>query len=88
MNLSFWDVAILIPALPGLLILMTLWLPWETWISDAEKGGEFPRYSLAGYLAYLSFVSWHFKSSLFVTCGLLLLGVFVAFATVWKDHVN
>ena len=73
MNLSLWDIAILIPAAPGIIVLVTWWLPWEKWIWDAETGGEFPKYFLAGYLAYLSFVVRHFKFSKHYRVALLLL---------------
>jgi hypothetical protein len=51
------DVIFIITALPMLFLLVTHWLPWESWI----PWGKLPKILLGIYLLYLSFVGWYFQ---------------------------
>jgi hypothetical protein len=64
------DVLILLPLIPLAPVLVTWWLPWETWISK-----KVPKHVLGPYLLYPAFAGWHFKLEPFVVILLVIFGV-------------
>jgi hypothetical protein len=63
------DVLILLPLIPLAPVVVTWWLPWETWIPK-----KVPKYVLGPYLLYAAFAAWHFKLEVFVVILLAILG--------------
>ena len=67
--MSTVDVLILLPLIPLAPVVVTWWLPWETWIPK-----KVPKYVLGPYLLYAAFAAWHFKLEAFVVILLAILG--------------
>jgi hypothetical protein len=63
------DALILVPIIPLAPVVVTWWLPWETWIPK-----KVPKYLLGPYLLYAAFAAWHFKLEAFVVILLAILG--------------
>jgi hypothetical protein len=63
------DVLILIPLVPLTPVVLTWWLPWESWIP-----AKVPKYVLGPYLLYAAFAAWHFKVDSFVVILLVIGG--------------
>ena len=64
------DVIIAIPAIPGLFLLGTWWLPWESWI----PWGKLPKIPLGLYILYLSFGGWYFDGGWWIVIILFCAG--------------
>jgi hypothetical protein len=75
--MSTSDVFILIPVIPLIPVVITWWLPWESWIPK-----KVPKYVLGPYLLYAAFAAWHFNFSSFVVIGLVIFGVAASVAAV------
>jgi hypothetical protein len=68
-KVSTVDVLILIPLIPLTPVVITWWLPWESWIPK-----KVPKYVLGPYLLYAAFAAWHFKLDPFVVILLAIFG--------------
>jgi hypothetical protein len=68
-QMSIVDVLIVIPLIPLAPVVITWWLPWESWIHK-----KVPKYVLGPYLLYASFAAWHFKLDGFVVALLAIFG--------------
>ena len=49
------DVLVFIPLIPALPVIVTWYLPWETWIPK-----KLPKSIIGPYLLYCAFASWYF----------------------------
>jgi hypothetical protein len=63
------DVLILIPLIPLTPVVITCWLPRESWIPK-----KVPKYVLGPYLLYAAFAAWHFKLDAFVVILMAFFG--------------
>jgi hypothetical protein len=80
--MSIVDVLIVIPLIPLAPIVVTWWLPWESWIPK-----KVPNYVLGPYLLWAAFAAWRFKWDAFVVILLAIFGV-VALVSAALDKAS
>lgn len=78
MKWSTKDILILITLLPVAPVVVTWWLPWESWIPK-----RIPKYVLGPYLLYLAFAAWHFRWDSFFVIALIFFGVIAIVGAVF-----
>lgn len=77
MDFSAIDVLIAIPLIPLAPVLVTWYLPWESWISR-----EISKSVLGPYFLYASFAAWHFKLTSWIVLAAFVLGAGLSTAAV------
>jgi len=65
------DILIAIPVIPLALMVITWWLPWESWI----PWGKLPKLIFEPYLLYAAFAAWHFHAGAWFVLILVIAGV-------------
>jgi hypothetical protein len=75
-HLSVFDVALLVPLLPLMVLAIIWWAPWEGWVM-----GKVPKPLISGYLFYCAFTFWHFHAPAWIVGLLGVLGL-SAFAPI------
>ena len=77
MDFSVIDVLIAIPLIPLAPVIVTWYLPWESWISR-----EISKSVLGPYFLYASFAAWHFKLTWWIVLVAFVLGLGLSTAAV------
>jgi len=71
------DIAVLVPLIPAIVALATVWLPWESWIPQWVKQGRLSKWVLGPYLLYCAFGAWHFHGPVWIVLLPAVLGTVV-----------
>ena len=82
MKWSFGNILIVIPLLPLVPLVMTWFLPWETWIPK-----NFSKWFIGPYFLYAAVALWHFHFSRFIELAFLVFGV-VSLALALEEKYN
>ena len=77
------DVLVFIPLIPALPVIVTWYLPWETWIPK-----KLPKIVIGPYLLYCAFGAWYFKMPLWFVAVVLLYGTVVCVLAIFEPKEN
>ena len=83
MKSSVADVLVAIPVLPLFPVIMTWWLPWETWIPK-----RIPKFVLGPYCLYAAFAAWYFNFGFWTVSFAVVLGLGLSIVAIVEKLSN
>lgn len=83
MKWSVLNILIVIPLVPLIPVVVTWYLPWESWIPK-----RFSKWIIGPYLLYVSIALWHFKVSGFAELFCFLVGTWTLIRALEQKFNN
>ena len=83
MKWSVADVLVAIPVLPLIPVLVTWWLPWETWIPK-----KIPKFVLGPYFLYAAIAAWYFNLGFWPVFAAIVFGLGLSVVAIVEKLSN